>query len=400
MNKSLVQTLRKVSLPVALQMALLPLFAGESTPEQPTEVIALRLEVQSDGEPLRGLTAESFRVRDKGREAPIADLIEVDLEMEGGRIPEAAGRLLLFLFDLELTEPVLVVRATDLAQELLSGSLLPSDRVVIATHEASSGLRVELNPTAERQEITEALDSLREEEARRVSGGSLAAGPLVTGDDLVTSRARGTESAKGIVQTEQGRILGLVRSLSMLERLARFMPGNSQVVLFSEGFDSSVILGNQATQRLDQASLTAQSEASARGQVSAVNSAGRYGGGVVETAFFEMLSCYKRLGVPIQAIRLESAADIPGVERGARGPNGLVLMAEKTGGQMIPATGDAVRQMRDTLAPVGATYVLTFEPRFSKPEGRYRRVDVKLENPVGDTRLIFPPGYYEPSPAG
>jgi len=367
---------------LALQVGHPLVWAEEPSPERSAGMVAIQLEVSVDGQPLRGLTAEDFHVRDKGREALVVEAAEVD------------HRQLLFLFDLEFTTLEQTVRAVELALELVSESLPASDRVAIVTHAPSTGLGLLLAPTAERSKISAALGTLREQQQGRPS--SSTTGPVVSADDLITARARNLESEKGIVQREQGRILGLVRSLAKLDRVARSVPGGSQVILFSRGFDSSVVLGNVGTQRLDQAWSTEQSEAAARGELWSVGDASRYGGGFVETELFEVLANYSRLGVPIQAVRLQPEGDARRVERGAQGPNGLVLMAEKTGGQVFVDSGDRVAEMSKALTPQGSAYLLTFKPRGLKSAGRYRRLDVTLENPVEGASLIVPPGYYEP----
>ena len=374
-------------------LAARPAGAGELTSAGAENLVALHLEVAAASSPIHGLTAADFEVREKGKKVSLVDVVEVGEEAGAGTYPEAWRRQVLLLFDLELSGPAQFLRALDLAQEVISAGLPVGTRIAVATHRPGVGLQLELGPTSVDQEVTEVLEALRLEQSEQLGGA--AAGPLITAEDLVTSRARGTEAAKGRVQHQQGRIMRFVRSLAGLQLLAREVPGGSQVLVFSEGFDSGVILGNPATQRLDQAWSTAQSEAAARGDIAAVNTATRHGGGVVETALFETLSSYEKSGCPIHAIRLESGADSPSPEKGGRGPNGLVIITEKTEGRLVAEAEDAGRSIGRLLQPLGSTYLLVFAPPTSAPKGRYRKLDIKLEYGEGDVALSAPPGYYE-----
>ena len=390
----------KIPLWGLLAVAVLPLhngapaWAGPFPPAGGGPTVPIQVEVHKDGQPQSGLTAEDFLVRDKGKEVPVMDVLEVGLEADGENLPEEAYRQLLLLFDLEFSEPLFVMQATDVARQLVSPERLANTRVLIAAHEPGTGLRVELDLTDNRERLLEMLGTLHDEHQRRLGGSETTAGPVISGDDLITSRARNLESEKGIVQQEQGRILGLVRSLSRLEPLARSVPGSTQVVVFSPGFDSSVILGNQATQQRDAAWSVEQSEAAARGEFSTVNSASRYGGGLVETALFETLSDYVRSGVPIQAVKIEIQGDSRPVERGSQGPNGLTLMATRTDGEVYRGTRDELTEMTQALQPP-SFYLLTFQSR-GVESGRYRKVDVRLKDRPKGVEIVAPRGFYVP----
>jgi hypothetical protein len=327
------------------------------------------------------LTVEDFLVRDKGKEVPVMEVLEVGLE---------ANRQLLLLFDLEFSEPLFVMQATDVARQLVSPERLANTRVLIAAHEPGFGLRVELDLTDNRERLLKVLGTLHDKHQRRLGSSGPTAGPVVNGDDLITSRVSNLESDKGIVQQEQGRILNLVRTLSRLELLARSVPGSTQVVIFSPGFDSSVILGNDRTRRFDAAWSAEQSEASAKGNLAAVAGAPRYGGGLVETALFETLSDYARSGVPIQGVKIEIEGDSRPAERGAQGPNGLTLMATRTDGEVYRGTRDELTEMTQALQPP-LFCLLTIQSRGAE-SGRYRKLDVRLKG----VEILAPPGYFGP----
>lgn len=371
-------------------------WGGPLPPVEGSLDVAIQVEVYKDGQSVSGLTAEDFVVRDKGKEVLVVDLLEVDLAANTENLPEEAYRQLLLLFDLEFSDPLFVVQATDIAGQLITAELLANTRVLIVAHEPGFGLRIEVDFTDNNEPLLEMLKTLHDEHQRRLGSSGTAAGPIISGDDLLSSRARNTESDKGMVQLEQGRILELVRSLSHLLPRARSVMGSSQLVIFSPGFDSSVILGNDATQRFDAAWSGRQSEAAARGDVSAVESASRYGGGLVETALFEVLEDYRRSNVPIQGVKIDIKSASRPAERGAQGPNGLTIMADRTGGQVFRGTRDELYEITQSLEPAEAFYLLTFQSRSPKSSGAYRRLKVGLKGQSMDVQVVAPRGYLVP----
>lgn len=357
--------------------------------------VVVQVEVSREGQPVTGLASGDFLVRDKKKPVPVIEVLEVGPGTFGEALPDEAFRRVHLLFDLEFSSPRFVMQATDLARMWITPERLTRTEVAIAAHEPSTGLRIEMDPTDDPDRLGEMLDTLRAENERRLAIWAQATGPVVGGDDLIAARARNTESAMGLVQQEQGRILGLIRSLARLEPLTRTVPGGSQVVLFSPGFDSSVILGNATTDRFDAAWSEQQSAAAARGDVAAVGGASRYGTGLVEKALFEMLTDYERSGVAIQAVDIELTGETRMVERGARGPNGLTIMTGQTGGEVFRGSRQDLLEELQVPPPGVAFYLLTFEP-LSAPSGRYRKLDIRLKSSSKKITVAAPAGYYVP----
>lgn len=386
--------IRLLVVALVLRLAVVALGA-EPALAQREGTLVFQAEVVRKGESVSGLKAEDFVVRDKGKPVPVIELLEIDGQAEF--VPDAAYRRLYLLFDLEFSSPLFVVQATDVARELLTPDRLAATEVAIVAHEPGVGLRVEVDPTDDVTRLTEKLHTMRSEHERRLGSPRVASEPTirVSGDDLIEARARGTESDKGIVQQAQGRILELLRSLKRLEPMTRTVPGSSRVVIFSPGFDSSVILGNQVTDGFDAARSAARSEAAATGNLTATGGATRYGGGLVEEALFETLSEYDRSGVPIDAVQIELVGESSTATRGARGANGLSIVTGRTGGRVLRGTRPELLEAIDAFHPAGHLYLLTIQPRGTE-SGRYRKLDVGLKNRVKGTKVLAPPGYYVP----
>lgn len=380
--------------PLCLLTAVTLAPAGASEP--PASGVQMVLQVLEDGEPVRGLTAADFEVREEGRSAVIAEVSEIDLgaATAAEALPQAARRQVLLFFDLMGT--VSLERARAAARDLALHGFHPTDLVGVFAHRGSEGPGMLLAPTSDRHRLVELLATLGSRGEAGPRDGRPQSGPIVNADYLAAARNRDSEPEQGIVQQEQGRVLKLIRALSALALPLRDVPAPAQVVLFSEGFDSSVILGHDGTRDFDRASDVAVSQAVLSGEPWRVESSIRYGSGVVETELFEMLSEYRRLGARIQAVQVGGGETERTGGRGDQGPEGLLIMAEKTGGELFRAPGGLAGAMAAALEPEVVAYLVTFEPRKAGVKGRYRRIEVSLKNPADGVSLIYRPGYYEP----
>lgn len=162
----------------ALAISGVPVWSTESTSN-----VVLQLEVSRNGEPVGGLSADDFLVRQRGKSLEIVDVLEVAPGVAVENLPESAFRQVLFLFDLELTSTELSAQAAQLAEAFVSDSLRPTDRVAILTHDMDSGLEVVLEPTADRAVIARFLEGLGAARKALITSPP-GAGPVVNGETL------------------------------------------------------------------------------------------------------------------------------------------------------------------------------------------------------------------------
>ena len=121
----------RIALPLLGLITLIPTSTVVAHPANPVNstsggsdnLVALHLEVGTEGAPLHGLTTADFEVRDKGKKVTIVDVIEVNETTEAEAYPEEKRRQVVFLFDLELSDPAQAIRAIDLAREALAVGL-------------------------------------------------------------------------------------------------------------------------------------------------------------------------------------------------------------------------------------------------------------------------------------
>ena len=255
----------------------------DTTFEEITEVIEVQVPVNvvgKNGEPVRDLTAEDFRIFDEGNLQEITSLQVIDLEaiqpeMARSRIesavPPAARRHFLLLFDMSFSSPSSVVRAREAAREFILENLHPTDLAAVAMHTADSGARLLVTFTPDRAQLARGIDTLgapqllslqrRSDPLRFLieepsgSGGFAPGG----GEPPPTGGGPGGQGAalqayldvigEQIVRMEKsfhrGRIDLWSSSMADLARSLDSVRGRKHVVLFSEGFDGRLLLGRR-----------------------------------------------------------------------------------------------------------------------------------------------------------
>ena len=119
--------------------------------------------VTARGEPVRGLTRDSFAVFAGRRELPIVGFEAIDPGAAEGDapvvVPIAACRHFLFLFDLMHSQPAGLLLARRAALDLVREGMHASDLAGVATH-GPRGVEVLLGFTSDREQLALALASL------------------------------------------------------------------------------------------------------------------------------------------------------------------------------------------------------------------------------------------------
>ncbi len=415
------RTLRTAScLLLAAGLALVPPASAQKRFADVTEVVVVDIPVQVvvDGQPVRGLTAADFEVRDGRKKRQILDFEAIDLG--GGGAPQSpvedisvpARRHFLLLFDLALSQPGAVVRARRAARKVVAENLHPTDLVGVAVYSAR-GSEILLGFTPDREQIEIAIDTLGMRGllygapdplgivlSDQPPGSLAIPGRSVGGIDtdaeileLLTAMQAGADAA-----TDRNSILALSSSLGALAQMIGAVQGRKHVVLFSEGFNSTVPLGLGMGRASDRGQAQAQAEAAMTGQVWEVNSDARFGDTSTLSRLDQMSKEFVRSGAAVHSV------DIGGLRAGAdvreRRPSsdGLFLIADKTGGEFYRNYNDLGDAMQSLLDRTSVTYVLTIQPEDLPLDGRYRNLTVKLKRKLRGARVVHRPGYFAPKP--
>ncbi len=418
-------------------------------------VVQVPVQVFRDGEPVSGLTEEDFEVFDEGERRELSSFEVVDLtQTVDGAAPaaeaprsEQAHRSLLVLFDLAFGDARSLERARRGIAQMIDKQLHPSDRVAIATYEASDGAQILLGFTSDRELLRAALDLLGavfRGDRRAVASARAAfqrreaeAGGRSERDGLARLSARlGPSAALAL----EGRLrprataTGSIASgneLAAAGLLGVAADGSTRLdptvgsLAFSEASEITESFSAEANLRVEIAATRAFTEAISElvtllrdldGQKHLIYLSRGMSGAVIEkqavAPFMEaMFEAFRRSGWQVQAVDLRGQPDAFGGglhELGSPEPGptptiafkgaSLLYMAEGAGGEVYENFSDVSLATRRILTTTRITYVLSFSVADLPQDGRYRKLEVRLENRDG-YRLEHREGYYAPKPA-
>jgi VWFA-related protein len=438
-------------LPLVLAPGAAPAAAGPAAPadQQPfsetTQVTAVEIPVQvvRDGQPVRGLTAADFEIWEGRKQQAITGFDMVDLaapenQRLSAAIPAAGRRHFLLIFDLSNSQPKYVMRARDAAAKSLLETLMPSDLVAVATYGFNSGMKLALGFTSDRRQIVKAietlgytdladrsqqphllaetaglaaaLDSLEativasspetgetgRQRAADARGAALAALAQATLQSALYSAVAQSKANQRMDQAQaRNDVTAMAQAFANLARMMDAVAGRKLVVFFSEGFDGSILEGDQKV-----SSQAAMADLSMLGGGWMTESDTRYGSTSENNQLEKMLEVFRRSGCVIESVNISGLrGDNDMADRaGQGGETALFQMARDTGGELyhnFNNLGDAMKQMANNTA---VTYVLTFQPQGPLAAGSYHGIKVKLKNEPRGTRVTYKPGYYAPRP--
>lgn len=377
-------------------------------------VVEVPVQVLKDGQPVRGLTADDFEVLDGRKKQQITGFEVIDLRQVGTEavvrrpLPKAARRHFLFLFDLSFSNPNSLLRAREAATKLVSEDLHPTDLAAVGTYSLQQGPRLLLNFTSDRDQTVAAIETLALPQLVEQTGdplGLLITRPTSTQETIgATGGGAAGIDREALVQehleamsllnegtarqVDRGRIVQFARSFDDLAGLMQGVNGRKHVLLLSEGFDLTAILGTEdigATMRMNQAAEA--------GRYWEVDSTERFGTTEDTSVLTGMLDGFRRADATIQAIDVGGLRATGGADRN-RAEDSLFLMANETGGEMYRGFNDLGEAMEQMLDRTSVTYVLAFQPTKVDFDGSYHPIKVKLKGGPSGARLVHRPGYY------
>jgi VWFA-related protein len=407
-----------------------PRFGGTTS----VVVVEVPVNVTKDGKPVRGLTAENFELTDGKTRQPITGFEVIDLGAVGAegqrRIPIAARRHFLFLFDLTFAQANSIVRARAAAVDLVRQGFHAADLGAVATYSATRGAELVLGFTSDRSQIEAAIRSLglpqlvnRAPDPLRLIVADIGVEadsgilPGIRGKgNSPTAQFRGeAEEARdyqmteilGDIQrdsnelqarTEQNQVVALTRSFSELAQMMASVDGRKHVVYLSEGFAAGAAVGRGASRET--------SDAVAEGEWWKSESETVYGSSRVQSDVERMLEAFRRADCVVQAVDIggvrtvgaEAQTQLASDAQGRNdGRDVLLTMARDTGGELFQNTNDLSAAMARMLSATSVTYLLAFQPEVAQ-DGTFHPVKVRLKGGPRGARVSHRAGYYAPDP--
>lgn len=437
--------MRALPAPRPLLASLLVLAAAAAFPARPqtfegaAQVVSVEVPVNvvtRDGQPVRGLTADDFEIYDGSERQKVASFEVVDLKTlnkDAGAPPSpgtpaaapvpddlrpAARRHFLLLFDLSFSTPTSILKARLAARDFVLNSLAPTDLAAVATYSLQTGPKLIVTFTPDRVQLARAVETLGYHQSFDSRGSSQE--PLSflveSPDSAVLSQSVGhTESAvrsqidqalydylQSVALTaekqerdfQMGRINAYTRALGQMAKTLSAVQGRKQVLFFSEGFDSRLLVGRETTDKESEQ----DAERVLGGQSYYVDNDQRYGNTGLQESVRKMLEVFRRADCVIQAV------DIGGLRAGAdqqarpSGEAALFYMANETGGELFKDANNLRDPLDKVLEQTSVTYLLTFERSDLKTDGAYHRLRVKAKQLPAGARLTYREGYFAPRP--
>lgn len=402
--------------------------------DETTDVIRVEVPVNvvtRDGQPVKGLTAENFKVYDEGKGHELSGFDVIDLstldaaeaEKRIDELPAVARRNFLLLFDFSFSTAASIVKARQAAHEFVLTALHPSDLVAIATFSLEFGPRLLVTFTPDRGQLARAIDTLglsrrpgepfgqdpllfmiEPPERSAASSGDPAGGEgrqiRAQLEDVAIEALRvvGKQIERSQLNYERSRVTAWSRSLADLAKSLNAVAGRKHVVYFSEGFNSELLLGRRPSalgQEAEQQMLDRM-----QGNLYMIHGEETHGDTFLQGDIYDMLEEFRRADCLIQSV------DIAGLRAGfdsthtrSTGADALFYLANETGGHLFEATNNLTDQLDRVLRRSQVTYVLSFQPKKIALDGKYHKLKVEVDvEGLRGIDVSHRAGYYAPRP--
>jgi VWFA-related protein len=377
--------------------------------------------VDHDGRAVRGLTPEDFELFEDGKRAEVVSFRYVDTTSSEDqatiRQASAARRRFLLLFDKSFTDPAGLNRAQRAAADFVRQRLAESDLAAVATFDIHRGIRLVANFTEDRALLVHAVETLGIPSLTRISDplglaadllatdiarpGSniLRADPQAVLGDVLAVLVRRMRAAEE--ESYRANILTLMTGFQELARALRRVEGRKQILYFSAGFDSRLLVGQTGSEQ------RTASESIARGALWEVDGNVRYGDARVRDLFGDMTKSLSSADAVVHTVDVTGLGSDRSLTqttitvdpaRDNSGREALNYMAAETGGRFFKDTNNLESVLQEMAEMTSRYYVLGFQPVKEKGAGAFHKVKVKVARK--GVKLSHRAGYYERAPGG
>lgn len=374
--------------------------------------------IDRDGRAVRGLRAEDFEVRDDGARAEVVSFRYIDTTAPEDehelRLASAARRRFLLLFDKSFTDLGGLNRARRAAANFVRRSLAPSDLAAVATFDIHRGVRLVANFTDDRALLAHAVETLGVPTLSRISDPlGLAADLLAT--DIATPGSSGQAETPQVLLDSVSAVL--VRQMRAAEReqyrshiqmliggfedLARGLhgvEGRKQVLFFSAGFDSRMLVGEEGYDRQTTALSIVE------GRLWEVDGLARHGDSRLRGLLGDAARNLARADAVVHTVDVTGLGEDSTLTRttpladatrsaGTSGRESLNYLSAETGGRFFKDTNNLASVLSEMLEMTSRYYVLGFQPGKESGPGTFHKIRVKVAR--RGVKLSHRPGYFE-----
>lgn len=412
--------------PLALALAALALssMAPGQDKKKPltfgTEVNVVAVPVfvtDKDGKTVAGLTAADFEIEDGGKATSVEGFLAVSGDGEL-RVPVdsmsnltqlTSRRQFVLLFDLALTRAVAIERSRSAARAFVQNEVGPRDLVSVVAA-TPQGMKVLLGLSPDRVQVVQAINAIGRGDVGRnrdplgiifdtgvdstiTSASLLDGGQQVAADE---SRERAFMMMKNERQVYAQKITEFLGGFQALARQLDAIRGRKNVILFSEGFDTSIVSGTIGNERAtSSASVTT-------GALWEVDGDAYFGSATGLSALSNLFATMRGSDVVIHAVDIGSAGtdtmnltSQEGSPFSSSSVDSLATFASGTGGRFMKGVSDVGKALSDISNATKDYYVLAFSPT-SNEVGKLRKLKIKVKRP--GLKVSHRPAYLVPDP--
>ena len=279
-------------------------------------------------------------------------------------------RLVVMLFDLSSMQPDDQVHANEAATKFLNTNLQSNDMVAIMVN--STSLNVAQDFTNDKDQLISVIKKLSIGQSSDLANGGTT-GDMTTGEDTGAA-FESDETETNIFSTDQ-KLVALETAAKMLSSL----PEKKALVYFSAGVGKSGVD--------NQAQLRSTVAAAVRSNVS-----------------FYPIDISGLVAIPPGGDATHAGSRGTGMFSGSTQNSQkqsfddkqetLVSLAEDTGGKAFLDNNDLAGEIKDARDDVHSYYILGFYSTNEKEDGKFRRIQVKLNKPGLQAKLDYRDGYY------
>ena len=370
-----------------------------------------------DGKTVPGLTAQDFEVEDGGKPAPIEGFLAISgdgaLDLPRDSVSNltqlSSRRQFVFLFDLALSRAINIERARVAAKKFLETQVRPRDlvSVVVAT---AQGMKILLGLSPDRVQVSQAINAVGRGDAARnrdplgiiFDAGLDSAMAISSGLEGTSAVAADDAREKALMMMRQQRqayAQQVTQFLGAFQALARQLDairGRKNVILFSEGFDTTIISGSEGNEK------NMSSTAVTTGALWEVDGEAYFGSTAGQGALSNLFASMRGSDVVVHTIDLGSAGadtmELTSLEGSAFKSStidSLAIFAANTGGRFMKGVSDIGTALTDISNATKDYYVIAFSPT-STEVGKLRKLKIKVKR--SGLNVSHRPAYFVPDP--
>jgi VWFA-related protein len=382
------------------------------------------------GNPVTDLDQSEFEIYDDGELKPVyhfekhilslpaktAEEVKAAAALE---VPIKMNRKIFFLFDCGFNDQTGILKAKQAALHFVDNMLHPTDEVAVLSYSSRRSLTIHEYLTTDHKKIREVLEGfgvrqgigraekledfifsypLDDDERAKLAPAKDSNGEEEFFNKLARESQRVSEDDSK-KQSYRSQVANFTYVVKNLAKAFRFIPGNKNIIFFSQGIARAILYGKKYANIPDNPPQTAEQLAEYMNLFE-----GLTGDAGLRDSFEEMIKELKSSNCSVYAVNVaktQAEIDFANLERATYenkdflGDDSLRQLSNQTGGKYFNNTMDYKKAVEEIQTLTSAFYVLGYSID-EKWDGRYHKVKVKVKRK--GCQVYSQGGYFNPKP--